>query len=207
MVKINMINGIQVIVDDSIYSQLTGKNTYSEFLPTLNKNADRRSFDKFVEAFCGKIPGSTFLSYEETEQQLKESFAQIQMLAWGLIFFIGLIGILNIINTVYTNIHTRVTEIGMQRAIGMSATSLYKIFLWEGAYYGIFASIIGGFLGYVCTIFIGAATSGSIQWVSVPIISIIQATVLAVVACLVATSIPLRKITKMSIVDSIESVE
>lgn len=200
-------NGIQVIVDDSIYSQLTGKNTYSEFLPTLNKNADRRSFDKFVEAFCGKIPGSTFLSYEETEQQLKESFAQIQMLAWGLIFFIGLIGILNIINTVYTNIHTRVTEIGMQRAIGMSATSLYKIFLWEGAYYGIFASIIGGFLGYVCTIFIGAATSGSIQWVSVPIISIIQATVLAVVACLVATSIPLRKITKMSIVDSIESVE
>ena len=95
----------------------------------------------------------------------------------------------------------------MQRAIGMSATSLYKIFLWEGAYYGIFASIIGGFLGDVCTIFIGAATSGSIQWVSVPIISIIQATVLAVVACLVATSIPLRKITKMSIVDSIESVE
>lgn len=95
----------------------------------------------------------------------------------------------------------------LTRAIGMSATSLYKIFLWEGAYYGIFASIIGGFLGYVCTIFIGAATSGSIQWVSVPIISIIQATVLAVVACLVATSIPLRKITKMSIVDSIESVE
>lgn len=125
----------------------------------------------------------------------------------GINLFIGLIGILNIINTVYTNIHTRVTEIGMQRAIGMSATSLYKIFLWEGAYYGIFASIIGGFLGYVCTIFIGAATSGSIQWVSVPIISIIQATVLAVVACLVATSIPLRKITKMSIVDSIESVE
>lgn len=36
---------------------------------------------------------------------------------------------------------------------------------------------------------------------------LIQATVLAVVACLVATSIPLRKITKMSIVDSIESVE
>ena len=45
--------------------------------------------------------------------------------------------ILNIINTVYSNIHTRVNEIGMQRAIGMSAASLYKTFLWEGAYYAI----------------------------------------------------------------------
>lgn len=113
-------NGVQVIVDDAIYERLTGKDTYSEFLPTLNEGADRENFDTFIEAFCNRTPGTTFLSYEETDQQLKESFAQIQMLAWGLILFVGLIGILNIINTVYTNIHTRVTEIGMQRAIGMS---------------------------------------------------------------------------------------
>ena len=139
-------NGVQVIVDDAIYERLTGKDTYSEFLPTLNEGADRENFDTFIEAFCNRIPGTTFLSYEETDQQLKESFAQIQMLAWGLILFVGLIGILNIINTVYTNIHTRVTEIGMQRAIGMSAGSLYKTFLWEGAYYGIIASVIGSVL-------------------------------------------------------------
>ena len=108
------------------------------------------------------------MSYEETDQQLKESFAQIQMLAWGLILFVGLIGILNIINTVYTNIHTRVTEIGMQRAIGMSVGSLYKTFLWEGAYYGIIASVIGSVLGYVCTIFIEAAMSDTIQLVAIP---------------------------------------
>ena len=145
--------------------------------------------------------------YEESDQQLKESFAQIQMLAWGLILFVGLIGILNIINTVYTNIHTRVTEIGMQRAIGMSADSLYKTFLWEGAYYGIIASVIGSVLGYVCTIFIEAATSDTIQLVAIPILPILEATLLAVGACLLATAIPLRKISKMSIVDSIETVE
>ena len=79
-----------------------------------------------------------------------ESFEQIKMLCWVLIIFIGIIGILNIINTVYSNIHTRVGEIGMQRAIGMSAASLYKTFLWEGAYYGIIASVIGAVFGYVC---------------------------------------------------------
>ena len=200
-------NGIQVIVDDSIYEQLTGENTYSELLPTLNEGADRETFDTFVEDFCEQTPGTTFLSYEETDQQLKESFAQIQMLAWGLILFIGLIGILNIINTVYTNIHTRVTEIGMQRAIGMSALSMYKTFFWEGAYYGIIASVIGSILGYVCTIFIKAATSDTIQFVAIPVLPIMEAAFLAVGACLLATAIPLRKMSKMSIVDSIETVE
>lgn len=200
-------NGVQVIVDDSIYEQLTGKNTYSELLPMLKEGVDRETFDTFVEDFCNQTPGTTFLSYEETDQQLKESFAQIQMLAWGLILFVGLIGILNIINTVYTNIHTRVMEIGMQRAIGMSASSLYKTFLWEGAYYGIIAAAVGSILGYICTIFIEAATSDAIQLVAIPVLPILEATLLAISACLMATAIPLRKITNMSIVDSIEAVE
>lgn len=200
-------NGVQIIVDDSIYAELTGKDTYSEFLPTLNEGADRETFDKFVEDFCRKTPGTTFLSYEETDRQLKESFTQIQMLAWGLILFVGVIGILNIVNTVYTNIHTRVTEIGMQRAIGMSAVSLYKTFLWEGAYYGIIATVIGSVAGYVCTVFIEAGPDNAIRLVAIPILPIIEAALLAVGVCLLATSIPLRKISNMSIVDSIEIVE
>ena len=87
----------------------------------------------------------------------------------GSIFFIGLIGILNIVNTVYSNLHTRIAEIGTQRAMGMSTNSLYKTFLWEGAYYGIIASIIGGILGYICTVFINAARTNNLQFVYYPI--------------------------------------
>lgn len=86
-------------------------------------------------------------------------------------------------------------------------TSLYKTFLWEGAYYGITASVIGSILGYICTIFIEAATSDTIQLVAIPVVSILEATLLAVGACLLATAIPLRKISNMSIVDSIETIE
>ena len=46
--------------------------------------------------------------------------------------FIGAVGVLNIVNTVFTNIHTRLSEIGVQRAIGMSTGDLYRTFLWEG---------------------------------------------------------------------------
>ena len=138
---------------------------------------------------------------------MAESFEQIKMLCWVLIVFIGIIGILNIVNTVYSNIHTRVGEIGIQRAIGMSAASLYRTFLWEGAYYGIFASLIGAVLGYICCIFIGAAQTDALQLVAVPVRSIAEAAVISIAACLLATAVPLRSIARMNIVDSIETVE
>ncbi|WP_232229112.1 hypothetical protein, partial [Paenibacillus zanthoxyli] len=49
----------------------------------------------------GENPGSRWLSYGESEKQLKdkESFAQTKAVAWGFILFISLISALNIINT------------------------------------------------------------------------------------------------------------
>ena len=128
------VNGVQIVVNEELYAALTGKTAYNWLLPALAEGVDREEYDGVVEALAERTPGTIWLSYEDTDRQLEESFAQIQLLAWGLILFVALIGLLNIVNTVYTNIHIRVTEIGMQRAIGMSAGSLFKVFLWEGAY-------------------------------------------------------------------------
>lgn len=82
-----------------------------------------------------------------------------------------IIGILNIINMVYSNVHSRVGKIGMQRAVGMSAVSLCAILLWEGACDGIFASVIGAVLGYCC-VFADAAQTDTMQRVVIPLHSI-----------------------------------
>ncbi len=200
------INGVQVVVPDSIYNQLTGKSQYSELYPTLTEDAIRSSVEQSIQELCSQR-GGTWLSYANTDKQLRESYEQIRLLAWGLILFVGFIGLLNIINTMYTNIHTRVIEIGVQRAIGMSSKSLYKTFLWEGAYYGIFASIIGSVLGYICSIFVNAAATNEIQLIPIPFLSIMEVTILSLIACLIATYIPLIKIAKMNVVESIEIVE
>lgn len=199
-------NGVQVIVYDTVYNQFTGDNHYTELYPVLSDRAVRDTVEQVISSLCDRT-GGTWVSYENTDQQLQESYEQIRVLAWGLILFIGLIGVLNIINTVYTNIHTRVTEIGVQRAIGMSVGSLYKTFLWEGAYYGIVAAVLGGVAGYVCTIFVNAAATDTIQLVAIPVLPLVEAAVLSVAACLVATCVPLKKIAEMNIVESIEAVE
>ena len=200
-------NGVQILVSDAMYCELTGSDYYAEVCPTLKKDADTAAFETWLDGWCGKNPGTQWLSYRQSSQEMAESFAQIKMLCWVLIALIGVIGVLNIINTVYSNIHTRIGEIGMQRAIGMSAASLYKAFLWEGAYYGIFASVIGAVLGYVCCIFVGAVQTDTLQLVAVPVAAILEAAAVSVAACLAATAIPLRTISRMSIVESIETGE
>ena len=200
-------NGVQIIVTDSVYNSIVGNHNFSEIYPILKESADAETFEGWLDDWCADNPGTHWLSYRMSDAQMEESFEQIRMLCWALIIFIGVIGVLNIINTVYSNIHTRVPEIGMQRAIGMSAKSLYKTFLWEGAYYGIIASIIGAIAGYICAIFVGAADTGSLQLVAVPVLNISEAAIVSIMACLLATAIPLRSIAKMNIVESIEAVE
>lgn len=201
------VNGVQIIVCDAAYTAITGQEEYAEVYPALAGDADTEQFETWLDEWCSRNTGSHWLSYLQSDAELAESFAQINMLCWGLILFIGFIGVLNIINTVYTNIHTRVSEIGMQRAIGMSKTSLYKTFLWEGAYYGLIASVFGGLLGYICAAFIEAAVNNTLQFGTVPIIPILEAAAVSVIACLIATAIPLHSIARTDIVKSIVMIE
>lgn len=168
------VNGVQMIVNNGLYTELTGKSVYEEILPVLKKDAGQKSIQTPCWRSCARrIPGTSCLSFEQTDKQLEESFAQIKMLAWGLILFIGLIGLLNIVNTVYTNIHTRINEIGTQRAIGMSVGSLYRTFLWEGVYYGLIAAILGCAAGYICTVFVQAAAQEELSLAPLPFLPMV----------------------------------
>ncbi|EGT3800800.1 FtsX-like permease family protein [Clostridioides difficile] len=198
------INGVDVIVYDSVYNTLTNKNKFNQINIYAKDKSKLEQIRLSIEQICENNPGSHWISYIESDKQLKESFKQIEFLAWAVILFVELIGTLNIINTTHTNINTRTNEIGVKRAIGMSNSSLYKMFLWEGVYYGIFAAIFGSIAGYASAIIINMATIEKLDFTNIPITSILQATIISVLACIIATLIPLRKVKKMNIIDCID---
>lgn len=198
------VNGVDVIVYDSVYNTLTNKNKFNQINIYAKDKSDLKQIRLSTEQICENNPGSHWISYIESDKQLKESFKQIEFLAWAVILFVGLIGTLNIINTTHTNINTRTNEIGVKRAIGMSNSSLYKMFLWEGVYYGIFAAILGSIAGYASAIIINMATIEKLDFTNIPITSILQATIISILACIIATLIPLRKVKKMNIIDCID---
>ena len=78
---------------------------------------------------------------------------------------------------------------------------------FRSAYYGIMASVIGGVAGYLCTILVEAATTGTLRLAPVPVVPILEASALAIAACLLATCVPLGRISRMSVVGAIGGVE
>lgn len=94
-----------------------------------------------------------------------------------------------------------------QRAIGMSVGSLYRTFLWEGAYYGIIAAMAGSITGYLCTVLTEAAASDTLALAPVPVVPILEAAAVSVFACLLATAVPLRRISRLGIVEAIGTAD
>ena len=59
------------------------------------------------------------------------------LIGGALAFVIGVIGILNFINSILTGIITRQREFAMMEAIGMTKRQLTKMVIAEGLYYAI----------------------------------------------------------------------
>lgn len=83
------INGVQIIVSEQAHDLLTANHRYSEIYPTLKSNVKHEQFETWLDNWCNKNTSSHWISYQQTAEQLKESFKQIRMLCWGLIFFIA----------------------------------------------------------------------------------------------------------------------
>ena len=98
------INGVQLIVNDEIYCSLPGDDSYSEIYPTLQDGVDTDAFENWLGNWCRGCPGTHWLFWLQSSNEIAESFKQIKMLCQVLILFIDIIGILNIINTVYSSL-------------------------------------------------------------------------------------------------------
>lgn len=92
------------------------------------------------------------MSFESRQTYLKEfsKLTDLFVLIGGVLsFVIGLIGLLNFINTILTGIVSRQKEFAMMEAIGMTKRQLTRMLILEGLYYAgstVAVSLVAGCL-------------------------------------------------------------
>ena len=69
--------------------------------------------------------------YEEEERGVKG----MRYVLYGLILIFGLIGILNLVNTMINSVYVRRRELGVLQAIGMSKSQMLHMLQMEGLFY------------------------------------------------------------------------
>lgn len=161
--------------------------------------------------YFDKNSNSNGYYYQDIGEQIDEInkiYSQMEFFVYCFIIVITIISILNIFNTISTNILLRKRELSTLRAIGMTEGQLNKSIILEGTLYGIIAAIIGGIMSIVLSklMILAGSTLGDVEY-NFSELAFLISIICAIMVTYVSTLIPLRRIKKLTIVEGISEEE
>ncbi|HZW02639.1 MAG TPA: ABC transporter permease [Anaerolineaceae bacterium] len=200
--------GPEILLTDVDFKAYTGSSLYKRFDITIDAGADPLALEDSLRQIAGSIPGGTLVTYEDMRQDLEQEKRDVLMLVYGLVGMVTLIGAMNIVNTLTTNLILRTREFGTLRAIGMTEDQLKTVTRLEGLLYGLYSAAWGAAGG---TILAGIlhkwmAAQGPVDpafsWPS-----ILLASAGGVAVSVAATIVPARRIARLTIIEALRTVE
>ncbi|MBB6670304.1 ABC transporter permease [Cohnella nanjingensis] len=100
-----------------------------------------------LKTIVAQMPNTQLIDIAQEQKESRQFNLQMQIFVYGFLIVIGLIGSLNIINTVQTNLLLRRRELGLLQAVGMTMGQLRRMASLEGVWFGVIGSFWGLLLG------------------------------------------------------------
>lgn len=204
----NTNEGINIITTEEMIKKLTGIESYNNMYITLKNGADKEPVAKYLKELKEKDYTYSYSDLAEAAKEARQNAITIGIFMYGFVAVITLIGCLNIINTISTNLILRTRELSMLRAVGMAKGAIEKMICLEGIFYGIIAAVYGGLIGTSLSyiLFKFMMRIREFEW-TMPWNHIIAAVLGAIFVALVSGIIPLKKVNEGSIIDHIRMEE
>ncbi len=150
-------------------------------------------------------------TYEEAYEEAEKSIGILLTGSYGILLIFGLIGILNLVNTMINSVYVRRRELGMLQAIGMSERQTVHMLQMEGLFYTagtlVLSLGLGSLLGYGAFLWTKKTGIFSITTYRYPVVPalVLSAAVLAVQ--LLVTYLVNQSFRKQSLIDRIRFAE
>ncbi|WP_343249620.1 ABC transporter permease [Diplocloster hominis] len=154
------------ILPSDVYREFTGSDEVMSYTFDV-KPGKIQSMTEFLADYTGNTEPE--MSYE-TKQSYAGEFREMQymllLVGGALSFIIGLIGILNFINSILTSILSRKQEFAILTSIGMTRKQMQKLLACEGLYYAAGTGITALLLGILTSVIVIGQGGGSIWFFS-----------------------------------------
>lgn len=207
--------GIGIITPEAEYVKLTGNRCFQQFDIETYKNADKEKVSSAIQKISADTLHSYFTdNYKESERQRQQQ-TEVSTFLYGFVFIIYAIGVLNIINTISTNIMLRTREFGILRAIGMSLVGIKKMIRLETIFYGFMGSVYGDVIGTLLSFgvfrimysFKNDFMNGNFMDMrfDIPYPALLTAAFFTITISFLSSIIPLKKVSSLNITDSIKA--
>lgn len=153
----------------------------------------------------GRLTGQKVESWMETNAQLLNAL-QSQSLSTRMIsVFVALSVALGIASVLSVSVVQRTREIGILRAIGITRSQMLRVFLVQGALFGLLGSLLGGVAGYAL-VWVFNNFGPRLFYIPVDPALLVAATLLATLTGIVSASIPARRAAHLDPVVAIRHV-
>jgi putative ABC transport system permease protein len=191
-----------IICSESTFRELTGQMGYTIIDLQLSKNATQADVDEIH-----KLVGTKFTFSDErlSKSSVIGAYYSFGLFIYGFIVLITLITIFNIVNSIAMSVSARMKQYGVFRAIGLSNKQLIKMIIAEASTYAIAGSVCGGIIGIILNKILYemmVTFHWGEQW-SIPFTEISIIIVIVFMSVILAIRGPVKRISKMSIVDTI----
>lgn len=200
---------VRLITTDEVYENIAGHEHFNDMAIWLGQGADHERVAKYLKDFCKEGSVCHYMDISEEMARLRNAAITMSIFMYGFVAVVVLIGCLNIINTISTNLILRTRELSVLKAVGMTQNGIKKLVCMEGVLYGIISALYGSIIGSGLSYFLFKIVEKNMiefQW-SIPWEHIITAVVGAVLIALVSGYIPLKRINEGVIVENMRSVE
>lgn len=205
----NMYGGIQIVGSEELYTKAMGQEHFPEVLfIQMKKGADSSPMRNYLEEYTALHPENIYLDYDEAARQMEDTMLILSIFIYGFIAVIALIGSVNIINTISTNIILRRRELSMLKAVGTTQKQILKLVRLEGIFNGLIALVIGTVLGCLLSkvLYNTIVAVGEFPW-PFPTLQVIIAVLGTLLITILSGLIPLKRINEAVIIEGIRGEE
>lgn len=203
------IEGIMCFLPESEFKAQIKKPMFLNYIIDVD-DAKTNEVENFLKDYTTNVePTMHYTSKKTYIDDFKQLQSTYLIIGGVLCFIVGLIGLLNFINSMLTSIITRKREFAMLKSIGMTKKQLYKMLIFEGLYYGLLTIAITLTIGNVFSYFIVQAIAGDIWFFTFKftMLPILVAIPLVIIISVLVPLIAYKGTKKKSIVEELREVE
>jgi len=155
-----------------------------------------------IENIISEADGLRLINIIDQNRNTKSIILMAKILLYGFVIVVSLIGSVNIINTLTTNIILRRREFASLKSIGLTQKGLRKMITLEGILYGIMGSFYGSIVGTILSymLYRGIIDMRE-QSYHIPVDAILVAVAGAMFIGYISVLAPLRRMKKANLID------
>lgn len=150
-------------------------------------------------------------SFEEIQKEWQSITVLMSGAVYGIMLILGIVGVMNLINTTIDSILTRKKQLGVMQAIGMSNRQMRQMLQGEGLFYAagiiILSVVFGSLLGYGAYLYAVAHRILQIKTYAYPTIQVLLLVLIVIIVQLILTFATTKMVTKETIITRIHYSE